>query len=368
MPATPAATTVLHYLGYDEDRGGTVSVVRSLAATGRFDCVLGMNRGAVQRAAPALTMLELPHVDGERIDPRNAWRACAVAREVRKWLRAGPRRVFHGHSRAGLLVALWLGAMGERRAVASVHCYGRRRGFYRWAARRLGERIVWLTPEMKRYYGVGAVDWNGCIPNSLAAKPRAARLRPVAAGRLTIGGAGMLVGWKRWRLMLEAMALLPDAVRGRIEFRHVGAPGHTAESTACARELLTTTKRLDLESQVQWLGWQPSTQPLLEQVDALLVASLLEPFSMSALEALFAGVPVIAADEGGPRDFVREGASGWFFRSGDPRDLARVLALLLETDALARVDIRPQDLARFDATAVGGQWESVYARLAGSGD
>ena len=35
------------------------------------------------------------------------------------------------------MVALWLARAGERRVVVSVHCYGRQRWFYRWAARQL---------------------------------------------------------------------------------------------------------------------------------------------------------------------------------------------------------------------------------------
>lgn len=368
MPSAETTPTVLHYLGYDEDRGGIASVVRALAGAGRFECVLGMNRGCVQRSEPALPLLELPRVEGERIDVLNVWRARAVSRSVRAWLAADARRVFHGHSRAGLLVALWLRWCGERRVVVSVHCYGRQRWFYRWAARRLKERIVWLTPEMKRYYEIGEADWRGCIPNGLPVRPSTARARPWRSGRVTVGGAGLLVGWKRWNLVLEAMARLPERWREGIEFLHAGAATDTTESAAYARRLSEQTKELGLASQVSWLGWQASLDELLSRIDVLVVPSTREPFSMTALEALRAGVPVIAANEGGPRDFVREGANGWFFRSGDADDLARVLTSLLATDALARVAIDERDLARFDLTTVAGQWASLYARAIGSGD
>jgi len=56
-----APLTVLHYLGADDDRGGIVSVVRAMAATGEFACVLGVNpRFEAQRPAPRLATLELP--------------------------------------------------------------------------------------------------------------------------------------------------------------------------------------------------------------------------------------------------------------------------------------------------------------------
>ena len=68
-----------------------------------------------------------PWIYGERISLGNFWCARSVALAVRRWLQAEPGRVFHGHSRAGLLVGLWLRLLGERRVVVSVHCYGRQR-------------------------------------------------------------------------------------------------------------------------------------------------------------------------------------------------------------------------------------------------
>ena len=83
---------VLHVLGADDDGGGIVSVVRALAGTNRFDCILGLNPGAVQRRQPALARLDGPRVQPETIGPLNlalTWRA---ARAARRWLAGGPER------------------------------------------------------------------------------------------------------------------------------------------------------------------------------------------------------------------------------------------------------------------------------------
>ena len=106
-------STVLHYVGCDEDRGGIVSVVRALAGAGRFACVLGVNAGCRQRRTPPLPVLELSRLPGEALGWQTFRRSRTVAREVQAWLRGGPGRVFHGHSRAGLAVALRLAALGS---------------------------------------------------------------------------------------------------------------------------------------------------------------------------------------------------------------------------------------------------------------
>ncbi len=352
--SSPAPFTVLHYVGYDDDRGGIVSVIRNLEAAGRFHCVLGVNAGAVQRRQPAQAALELPRLDGERISPVNLWRARAVAQAVREWLRGAPGRIYHGHSRAGLLVALWLHRWGERRVVVSVHCYGRQRWFYRWAARQLGSRLFWLSPAMKKYYRIGDDSWAQCIPGGV---PLLATTRsPGAIGRLRLGGIGALVRWKGWHTVIQALALLSPEERARVTFTHIGGG---AEDYRAELEKLVTGS--GLSEQVTFAGEEPSPARLLGQVDALVVASADEPFSMAMLEALAAGVPVLAADSGGARDLIRAGFNGELYPTGAGEELTRLLR-----DWLVRPSEWPTEQIRRTTVTqeqVAVQWTEVYTTL-----
>lgn len=345
---------VLHYVGYDDDRGGIVSVVRNLAATGRFGCVLGLNAGGRQTRVPALPVLELPRIAGERISPATLWRARAVARAVQLWLRGAPGRIFHGHSRAGLLVALWLDRFGERRVVASVHCYGRQRWFYRWAARRLDGRLFWLSPAMQRHYAAGGTAVGGCIPGGVAPS---AVLRPAPVpGRLRLGGVGALVAWKCWHEVVAALAMLPAEARARVTFDHIGDgdPRYRGELLACV-------EATGLAAQVTLHGAEPSSARLLGTIDALVVASHQEPFSVALLEALAAGVPVIAANGGGAPDAIRPGVNGELFRPGDAAALAAILRRWLEQP----VAWNPTAIQATTVTVekVAAQWDEVYRGL-----
>jgi glycosyltransferase involved in cell wall biosynthesis len=360
--ATAGSLTVLHYTGYDDDRGGIMSAVRALAEAGRHVCVLGLNRGAVQRREPALPALELPRLDAERITLGNAWRARAVAAAVRAWLAESPRRIFHGHSRAGLLVGLWLRLMGEQRVVVSVHCYGRQRWFYRLAKNFLGPRLQWLTPAMKRYYYGGAThDWTDCIPNGLPGTP-AARMRAWSGGRpLRIGGAGQLTANKRWDLPIAALAALPAGTP--IEFWHAGGITGDAASAACERELKALVAQRGLGERVKWLGWLPGAQAWLRDVDVVVVPFHQESFSLVALEALYAGVPVIAARGGGPDDLIRHAENGWLVAPEDPAALAACFQALLRPEAWGTLRVDPAHLQRFAIVAITAQWTRLYAAL-----
>ncbi len=364
MPVRQMTTTVLHYLGYDDDRGGIVSVGRALASTGRFDCVLGVNPAFAQARTPALATFELPAIAGETISLSTLVRARPVARAVRAWLADDPTGVFHGHSRAGLIVAGWLARGGERRVVASVHCYGRQRWFYRRAARQLGDGLFWLSPAMKHYYGIDEPDsWIQCVPGCVAGPGANPTQRTRAADApLRLGGVGALVAWKRWHLVLEALAQLPAPLRARVRFTHIGAPAKDAASRAYATELRRLTTARGLDEVVTWRGEEPSADALLRESDCLVVASRHEPLAVAMLEALRAGVPVLASRSGGNVDVIADGRTGWFFESDDAADLARAIARLVESDALRRVEVRADDVARFEAGTVADQWAQIYRR------
>lgn len=360
-----ALQEILHYTGYPHDRGGIVAVLRALQSAGRFRVVHGVGADFRATGAPLDTWIG-PGRTSEQISVRDLWRTRADARAVRTWLGGNPRRIFHGHSRAGLLVALWLNFWGEQRVIVTVHCYGRQRRFYRWAARRLGERLFWLSPAMKKYYGVGDGSWAQCVPAcAIAPTVPGSRVPRVDGGIVRLGGIGALVPWKNWHLLLEALALLPSEIRRRLRFSHIGSSNGSTAGRAYEELLHDRTIAAGLTDSVHWLGQQAAADAFLPEVDCLVVPSHNEPFSVALLEALVAGVPVMAADSGGTVDIIEPGRNGWLFKSGDASDLAKHLAALVDGGALANIRIDPARLVRFAAPAVADLYAKEYEKLVG---
>jgi glycosyltransferase involved in cell wall biosynthesis len=217
---------------------------------------------------------------------------------------------------------------------------------------------------MRDYYGVTGAGWEQCIPGCVPAPigeiPRA---RAAGDGRVRLGGIGMLVEWKRWHLILEALAALPAEVRAKVQFSHIGGADASAESQRYAEKLRALTATRGLTEVVTWRGDQPGAQNFLGTIDCLVVASHQEPFSVAMIEALAADVPVVAADSGGARDIIAPPRNGWLFRSGDARDLARTLGALAEPGALARTTVDRATVRRLSAPVVAEQWVQVYGRL-----
>lgn len=351
--------TVLHYTGSEWDGTGVHAAIRQVAPALRARSILGVGPRFVAARGPRLKVWRGPGVDPDAIGPANLWRTLGVAWRIRRWLARGAQRIFHGHTRAGLLVALWLRLLGCDRVAVTVHVYGSQRWFYRFAREVLGEALVWLTPAMKRHYGVGD-GWDGCIPNGIATSEFAPFRREPGGGRLRVGGAGMLVPWKRWDLVVRALAR-PGAEA--VEFFHVGGPVESAESRRCAEELQVLAEKLGVAERTHWLGWQESSQPLLGRVDLVVVPSDGEPFSMIALEALAAGVPVLATRGGGPEDFIVPGRNGWLVPAGDAVALGAALAHCRADAAWAELRQDEEFNRRFSVPAsLAARWDDFYGR------
>jgi glycosyltransferase involved in cell wall biosynthesis len=99
-------------------------------------------------------------------------------------------------------------------------------------------------------------------------------------------------------------------------------------------------------------------ESLYRQSDIFVLTSLAESCSMALLEAMAAGLPVVATDVGGNPELVEHGANGLLVRPDDVDDLASAIGALLQDPARRR---------RFGATSReraihSHSWRSVAER------
>ena len=100
----------------------------------------------------------------------------------------------------------------------------------------------------------------------------------------------------------------------------------------------------------------------LSNCDLFTLISLHEGFGVVYLEAMYCGLPVIAADEGGQTDLLIDGETGRLVPIGDERRLAQSLRDLLENVQLAQ-SIGDYNIGRFRAFSISSQarrYEDVF--------
>jgi glycosyltransferase involved in cell wall biosynthesis len=95
-------------------------------------------------------------------------------------------------------------------------------------------------------------------------------------------------------------------------------------------------KQLGLSAQVTLTGHQPSAEPYYSVANLAVLSSLSEGSPNALLEAMAAGVPVVAANVGGIPEIVRHEESALLVPPGDIGAMAAAMSKLLTNPKLAR--------------------------------
>jgi glycosyltransferase involved in cell wall biosynthesis len=145
---------------------------------------------------------------------------------------------------------------------------------------------------------------------------------------VTLLSVGRLRGPKDFLTLVRAVAELePGSVRLRIA-------GDGPDRGALEAEVA----RLGLEEAVELLGMRTDIAELLAAAGVFVLCSDSEGLPMSVLEAMAAGVPVVATAVGGVPELVSDAETGILVPPRDPAALARALgALAADADLRERM-------------------------------
>jgi glycosyltransferase involved in cell wall biosynthesis len=93
--------------------------------------------------------------------------------------------------------------------------------------------------------------------------------------------------------------------------------------------------------------------------DLYLSASHTDGSSVSLLEAMASGCPVVVSDIPGNREWVRSGVNGWLFKDGDSNAMAQSILLAIETrGTLAEMGMAARQIAEQRA-----DWRKNFPKL-----
>ena len=179
---------------------------------------------------------------------------------------------------------------------------------------RAGARVV-------RGHRIGSPSKLVTIHNGLPDCPEQAQLSPTEKPVVTM--VARFIEGKDHELLLRAFAQVPKGPQLRL----VGDGPTRASAESLAREL-------GIQDQVDFLGNRDDVASLLATSDVFVLASQSEMLPISILEAMRAGLPVIASDVGGVAEAVANNENGFLVPSGSVSALAQALTDLTNDYAL----------------------------------
>lgn len=166
---------------------------------------------------------------------------------------------------------------------------------------------------------------------------------------------GRLDPQKGHTFLIEALSKI-----GTQDFLLIIVGGGPLESS-----LKEQARRLGLESKIQFVGVQQNIADWLQIADLFIFPSLFEGFGIALLEAMGAGLPVIASDNG-PIPEITTNECGLLVPTADSSALAKAIDRLLEDDALRlsmgkRAKLRAETEFSLEKK-IGPQWQKLYTK------
>jgi len=193
-----------------------------------------------------------------------------------------------------------------------------------YLARHYASTFVGSRPITHIYYGV---DTQVFRPMEREACAAALGVRPMR--RFVVGLFHSLVDEKRKGLLplLDLLRSRADEVPGGIEVLMVGHMSERARTYATPNMPVTT---------LPFLREDPELAGALNLCDVLLYPTQADNLSLTCLEALACGVPVISSDRGGQPEAVRDGVNGFLCEPGDNDRIIELIGQLARDGELVR--------------------------------
>ncbi|MEE9121191.1 MAG: glycosyltransferase family 4 protein, partial [Syntrophobacteria bacterium] len=146
----------------------------------------------------------------------------------------------------------------------------------------------------------------------------------------------LVVGYVGWLIPIKGVTYLVNAMAKIVE-QHpksllvlVGKGDDKGEEEIKLKEQV---ERAGLADKVRFLGWRPDVDEIMGCFDIFVLPSLNEGMGRVLVEAMAAGLPIVASRVGGIPDLVKHGENGLLVPPADTSALEKAISALLQDGA-----------------------------------
>ncbi|MGE5806141.1 MAG: glycosyltransferase family 4 protein, partial [Ignavibacteria bacterium] len=166
------------------------------------------------------------------------------------------------------------------------------------------------------------------IPNAIKIPVDTSNRRD--SDQLNIGMIGSIIRIKGIHLVIEALKNILKNRNARLYL--YGTTAGDADSVRYESELNKMINETDLNSKIFFKGYQDSKEIIYSSLDIVINYSLVpESFSFTVLESMAYKKIIICAEEGGPREIIKNGENGFLVSPKDVKLLERKIQFCIDS-------------------------------------
>lgn len=131
-------------------------------------------------------------------------------------------------------------------------------------------------------------------------------------------------------------------------------------------KLIKLTDELNLTKSIKFLGERSDIEKVMRLFDIFVLPSLSEGTSMTILEAMASGLPVIASEVGGNAKLIKDGENGFLFPLNEPNLLIqKIIDLLTDNEKLKTMGLQSRKIAEesFSFDRMKESYENLYLSI-----
>jgi glycosyltransferase involved in cell wall biosynthesis len=185
---------------------------------------------------------------------------------------------------------------------------------------------------------------------------------------LCIPPDSLVIGYVGWLIPIKGVTYLVSAMARVVEHHPKSVlvlVGKGDESGEEEIKLKEQVERAGLEDKVRFLGWRPDVDEIMGCFDIFVLPSLNEGMGRVLVEAMAAGLPIVASRVGGISDLVKDGKNGLLVPPADAPALAKaIFDLLADKKTRNRMGKAGTKMCRpYSAEAMVEQIDDLYREL-----
>lgn len=178
-------------------------------------------------------------------------------------------------------------------------------------------------------------------------------------GKIVVGHVARLSAEKDQKNLLEAFSVVAKEIEN-VKLIIVG-------DGPLRKELELLAKKLNITEKVAFIGFQSEIPGLLSMFDIFVLSSIREGTSLTLIEAMAVGLPIVATDVGGNPRVVDDNKTGILVSARDPEKLANAIVCLCK-DENSRKEMgsagRRRMVENFSLDKMAKKYSELYTELA----